>query len=164
MRNYVLLVSLVCLSAVVAMAQNTGKVSNGWACSKPDKANTLDVGDQPGHTYSIVQFKCTSTKGEYAGVKEKEGTATEFDEVKGNKLTGHGVFIETFANGDKATFTYQPSGTLKDGKVQTLGDTWQATSGTGKFKGLKASGTCSGTGTADGGSTLTCTGTYSLPK
>ena len=164
MRKFVLVVGLVCLCATVTLAQSEGKVSNGWACSKPDKVNTLEVGDEPGHTYSIVQFKCTSTKGEYAGVKEKEGTATEFYEIKGNQMTGHGVFIETFANGDKATFPYQPSGTLKDGKMQTLGDKWQAAGGTGKFKGLKASGTCTGTGTADGGSTLTCTGTYALPK
>ena len=164
MRKFVFVVGLVCLCATVALAQNEGKVSNGWACSKPDKANTIEVGDEPGHTYSITQFKCTSTKGEFAGVREKEGTATEFDEIRGNKLTGHGIFIETFANGDKATFTYQPSGAIKDGKVGSLGDKWQATSGTGKFKGIKASGTCTGNGNADGGSTLACTGTYSLPK
>ena len=164
MRKFVFVVGLVCLCATVALTQKEGKVSNGWACSKPDKANTLEVGDAPGHTYSITQFKCTSTKGEFAGVREKEGTATEFDEIEGNKLTGHGVFIETFANGDKATFAYQSSGAIKDGKVGSLGDKWQATSGTGKFKGIKASGTCTGNGNADGGSTLACTGTYSLPK
>jgi hypothetical protein len=164
MRKIVFAVGLVFLCATVALAQNEGKVSNGWACSKPDKTNTIEVGDQPGHTYTIAQFKCTSTKGEFAGVREKEGTATEFDEIKGGKLTGHGIFIETFANGDKATFTYQPSGTIKDGKVGSLGDKWQATSGIGKFKGIKASGTCTGNGNADGGSTLACTGAYSLPK
>src|SRR5512141_2775954 len=126
MKKFVFAVGLVFLCATVALAQNEGKVSNGWACAKPDKVNTMEVGDEPGHTYSIVQFKCTSTKGEWAGVREKEGTATEFEEIKGNKLTGHGVFIETFANGDKATFTYQPSGTMKDGKLQTIGDKWQA--------------------------------------
>jgi hypothetical protein len=164
MRKVVFVVVLVCLCATVALAQNEGKVSNGWACAKPDKANSIDVGDEPGHTYSITQFKCTSTKGEYAGVREKEGSATEFDELKGGKLTGHGIFIETFANGDKATFTYQLDGAVKGGKVGTLGDKWQATSGTGKFKGIKASGTCTGNGTPEGGSSLACTGTYSLPK
>jgi hypothetical protein len=36
--------------------------------------------------------------------------------------------------------------------------------GTGKFKGIKASGTCKGTGTPEGGMSLACDGTYSLPK
>jgi hypothetical protein len=48
--------------------------------------------------------------------------------------------------------------------MTTIGDKWQAVSGTGKFQGIKASGTCAGTGTPEGGSTLACTGTYTLPK
>jgi hypothetical protein len=162
MRKLVFVVGLVCLCGAIAVAQNTGKVSNGWACEKPTDTKTIEVGDMPGHTYTVSQFKCTSTKGVYAGVREKEGTATEFDETKDGKMTGHGIFIETFANGDKATFTYQPSATIKDGKVTTIGDKWQAASGTGKFKGMKASGTCTGTGTPEGGSSLACTGTYTL--
>lgn len=164
MRQLVFVVGLFCLCAGFASAQNQGKVSNGWSCAKPTDMKTINVVDQPGHTYTIGQFKCTSTKGEYAGVKEKEGTATEFEEVKDGKLTGHGVFVETFANGDKATFTYQPAGTIKDGKMSSMSNKWQAVSGTGKFKGLKASGTCTGTGTPEGGSNLACNGTYSVPK
>ena len=76
---------------------------------KPTDTKTINVGDEPGHAYAVSQFKCTSTKGEYAGVKEKEGTATEIDEIKGGKLTGHGTFMESFANGDIAQFTYQLS-------------------------------------------------------
>ena len=45
-------------------------------------------------------------------------TGTEFAEVTGNKSSGHGVFVETFANGDKATFTYQFTGAVADGKMQ----------------------------------------------
>ena len=164
MRKLVFVVGISCLSASIALAQNQGKVSNGWSCAKPTDMKTINVGDQPGHTYTISQFKCTSTKGEYAGVKEKEGTATEFEEVKNGKLTGHGVFVETFANGDKATFTYQPMATIKDGRIAGMSNMWQAVSGTGKFKGLKASGTCTGMGTPEGGSNLTCNGTYSVPK
>jgi hypothetical protein len=164
MRKPICVVGLVCLCAALALAQNEGKVSNGWSCGKPTDTKTLNVGDEPGHTYAVSQFKCTSTKGAYAGVKEKDGAATEFDEIRGGKLTGHGVFIETFANGDTATFTYQPSSTIKDGKMTTVGDKWQAVNGTGKFKGIKASGTCKGTGTPEGGMSLACDGTYSLPK
>jgi hypothetical protein len=95
--------------------------------------NSIEVGDQPGHAYAIEQIKCNSTKGEYAGVQEKEGTGTEFIEVTGNSSSGHGVFVETFANGDQATFTYQFTGTMKDGKMQSGTNKWQATNGIGKF-------------------------------
>jgi len=32
---------------------------------------------------------------------KKDGAATEFAEKTGNASTGHGVFVETLANGDK---------------------------------------------------------------
>ena len=54
---------------------------------KPAMGNSIEVGDQPNHAYAIDQIKCTSTKGEIGGVKEKEGTGTEFAEV-----VGRGVF------------------------------------------------------------------------
>ena len=162
MRKSVLLLGLVYLSATVALAQ--GKVENGWACGKPAMANSIEAGDQPNHAYAIDQIKCTSTKGEIAGVKEKEGASTEFAEITGNSSKGHGIFVETMANGDKITFTIQPTVTIKDGQMQSGSDKWQATGGTGKFKGIKGSGTCKGTGSADGSSNWTCSGTYTLPK
>ena len=162
MSKPVLVVGLVCLFASGALAQ--GKVANGWACGKPAMGQSIEVGDQPNHAYSIDQIKCTSTKGEIAGLKEQEGTGTEFAEITGNSSRGHGVFVETMANGDKIHFTYQTTATIKDGKMQSGSNKWQATGGTGKFKGIKASGTCSGTGSADGFTNWTCTGTYSLPE
>ena len=68
------------------------------------------------------------------------------------------------ANGDKIYFTYQPTGTSKNGVMQSGSNKWQATGGTGKFKGIKGNGACSGKGNADGSTNWTCTGTYSLPK
>lgn len=162
MRYTVLAVVLVCLSATLALAQ--GKVENGWACGKATIANSIEIGDQPHHSYMIAQFKCTSTKGEIAGVKDKEGTATEFDEITGNSLKGHGIFVETMANGDKIIFNYQPMATLKDGQMETGSNKWQATSGGGKFKGIKTSGTCKAKGNPDGSANFTCSGTYTLPK
>ena len=162
MRKLVLVVALMCLCASLALAQ--GKVANGWACGKAAVAHNIEVGDQAGHAFAIDQIKCTSTKGEIAGVREKEGTGTEFAEISGNSSQGHGVFLETMANGDKINFTYQFTGTLKNGMMATGSDKWQATSGTGKFKGIKASGTCTATGNAVGSMAYTCTGTYSIPK
>ncbi|HXW93665.1 MAG TPA: hypothetical protein VEK33_24155 [Terriglobales bacterium] len=161
MRKPVLVVSLVCLGATVALAQ--GKVANGWACGKPAMANSIEVGDQPNHAYAIDQIKCTSSKGEIAGVREKEGTGTEFTEVTGSSSKGHAVWVETMSNGDTIYATYEPTLTLKDGQIESAADKWQYTGGTGQFKGIKGSGTCKGTGSADG-SNWTCIGTYSLPK
>jgi hypothetical protein len=162
MRKFVLVVGLMCLSASVALAQ--GKVSNGWACGKPAPAQSIDVGDQANHAYSLAQIKCTSTKGEIAGVREKEGTGTEFAEVKGNASSGHGVFVETMANGDTINFSYKTSAAIKNGQLQSGTNKWQATGGTGKFKGITGIGTCKGTGNPDGSTTWTCAGTYSIPK
>jgi hypothetical protein len=163
MRKLMLVVSLMCLCASLAMAQD-GKVSVTWSCAKPAVAHSIDVGDQAGHAYTIDQIKCTTTNGEIAGVKEKEGTGTEFAEISGNRSTGHGVYVETLTNGDKIHYTYEFTGTLKDGQMTSGSNKWRATSGTGKFKGIKASGTCTTTTGADGGFTDTCNGTYSIPK
>src|SRR5229473_8414422 len=161
MRKPVLILGIVCLCATGALAQ--GRVANGWACGKPAMGNSIEVGDQPNHAYSIDQIKCTSTKGEIAGVKEKEGTGTEFAEITGNSSTGHGVFVETMANGDKLDFVYQFTGTTKEGHIEAGSNKYQATNGAGKFKGIKASGTCKGTGKEDGSVDWACTGTYAIP-
>jgi len=164
MRRPVLVVGVLCVCASLAAAQGkTGKTSNGWACPKPADAHSIEVGDKAGHAYSIDQITCTATKGEIAGVKEKEGTGTEFSEVTGNSMKGHGVFVETMANGDKIHFAYQFTGTTKDGQLQSATDNYHAISGAGKFTGIKASGTCKGTGKADGSVDWACTGTYSIP-
>ena len=162
MRKSVFSICMVCLCASFALAQ--GKVANEWKCAKPAMQHSVEVGDQPNHAYSISQTKCAATKGEIGGVKEKEGTGTDFIEVTGNNSSGHGVFVETMANGDKINYTYTASGTMKNAQMASGTNKWQASGATGKFKGIKASGTCKGTGNPDGSITWTCSGTYSLPK
>ena len=164
MRKLVLAVGLMWVCASLAVAQGKGKMDNAWVCAKPAVAHSIQVGDQPGHAYSIDQITCTASKGEIAGVAEKVGTGTEFAEGTGTSSQGHGVFVETMANGDKLHFTYQFTATLKNGQMQSGSNKFQATSGTGKFQGIAASGICTGTGSADGSVTWSCTGTYSIPK
>src|SRR5258708_32802745 len=160
MRSLLLVVGVVCVCASLALAEGkTGKTANGWACPKPAEAHSIAVGDKPGHAYSIDQITCTSTKGEIAGVREKEGAGTEFAEVTGNNMKGHGVFVETMANGDKLHFVYQFTATTKDGKMQSGSNKWQSTSGAGKFKGIKANGTCTGRRQEDGAVDWGCSGT-----
>lgn len=162
MRKLVLIGGLVCLCATVALAQ--GKIASEWKCAKPAMMHALEVGDQPGHAYAIDQVKCTAVKGEMAGAKEKEGTGTEFADVNGDKSSGHGLFVETLASGDKAHITYQFTATTKNGQFQSGSNKWQISGGTGKLKGAKGSGSCTAKGNPDGSSNFTCNGTYTLSK
>ena len=167
-RLVVVLIAVMAASAGVALGQGaapaSGKVDVEWKCPAPNPVNMLPVGDKPDHAYVIEQFKCVGTGGEIAGVKHKDGEGTEFVEATGNTSKGHGVFVETLANGDKLTFSYTLTGTSKDKKMVSGNNSWKATSGTGKFKGLTSSGTCTAKGQPDGGIVFTCIGTYALAK
>jgi hypothetical protein len=162
MRNLLLVFSALGLSVSLAVAQ--GKVDSQWNCGKATDAHSINVGDQADHAYAIAQFTCTALKGEIEGLKEKEGTGTEFDDVKGNSSKLHGVFVETVSNGDKIHVSYHGSGTTEKGLMQSAQDEWTITGGTGKFKGAKGKGTCKGKGNPDGSSTFDCMGEYTLAK
>lgn len=163
MRNLFLVLFALGLSASVALAQ--GKVDSQWNCPKPTDAHSIDVGDQPGHAYSIAKISCTATKGEIEGQNEKDGMETEFDDVKGNSTHAHGVFVETLPSGDKLYISHQGSGKVaENGQLQSASNAWTITNGTGKFKGAKGKGTCKGKGNPDGSSTWDCTGEYTLAK
>lgn len=116
------------------------------------------------HAYGIDQVTCTATKGEIAGIKEKDGVATEFAEATGNASKGHGIFVETLANGDKVTVVYQFTGTMNNNQFVSGSNTWTATGGAGKVKGMTGKGTCKAKGNPDGTADFDCTGTYSIPK
>jgi hypothetical protein len=162
MRKLVLGFCFVFGSASVAMAQ--GKVAVKWDCAKATVAHNLEAGDQPGHVYSISQVKCTATSGEIAGIKQKEGVGTEFHEITGDADRFHGVFVETLANGDKITYKYDGSATIKAGLLEAASNKWLATSGTGSLKGIKALGSCKATGKPDGGALFDCSGDYTAAK
>ncbi len=147
-----------------AAAAGTGKIAASWKCAPPNPMNAIPVGDEPGHAYTIDQGKCTATKGEIEGIKEVEGTATEFGEVKGSTVKGHGVFLESLANGDKIAINYDFTGTMVNNLPSGGSNKWTVASGTGKFKGIKGTGTCTGKGNPDGSANYECTGTYTLPK
>ena len=145
------------------MAQ--GQVAVTWSCPKATPAHSIEVGDQPNHVFSIAQVKCPATKGEIAGVKQKEGVGTEFHEITGTEDRFHGTFVETLTNGDRITYRYEGTATIKDGQlIETTSHKWSSIVGTGVFKGIKASGTCKGMGKPDGTAVFECTGKYSLPK
>ena len=159
MRKLLLVVFSLLLFATAAMAQ--GKIDTKWHCLKPATEHKLDVGDMPDHTYSIAQGTCSATASD-SGFAEKSGAYTEFDEMWKASMTGHGRYNVTMDNGDKLYYTYETSGPTEPGKP--VSNKWKINSGTGKYKGIKASGTCSGKRSADGSSDWACTGTYSTGK
>ena len=167
MRRLTTLAAALCLVAPVvaapgqtAAAQNTINVT--WKCAPPNPMNSLPVADKPNHAYAIDQATCTTTKGEIGGVKEKDGSATEFMEVTGNTSKGHGIFVETLTNGDKIFYSYTLTGTTNNNVFQSGGNSWTITGGTGKFKGITGKGTCKGKGNPDGSADFDCTGTYAI--
>jgi len=163
MKTFALTVLAVISVGSVSFAQ-TNKISTVWKCAAPNPANALPVGDAPDHAYVVEQTKCTTTSGEVGGVKQKEGMATEFADAMGANSKGHGVFVETLANGDKIFYNYEFTGTSKDNKFDTGANKFTIASGTGQFKSIKGSGSCRAKGSPDGTAEFTCTGTYTMAK
>jgi hypothetical protein len=159
MRRLVFVVSSLLLFASAAMAQ--GKIETKWHCLKPATEQKLDVGDMPDHTYSIMQGTCNATASD-SGFAEKTGQYTEFEETWKASMSGHGRYNVTMGNGDKVYYTYETSAPTDVTKPAS--NKWKIVSGTGKYKGIKGSGTCSGKRNADGSSDWHCTGTYSMGK
>lgn len=160
MRIIKILCGCALLAFAVATSAQTKNTISG-TCAKPDVEQTVPAGDQPGHAFMIAQGKCV-TKGELGGAMSKEGAFSEHREVTANHLKAWGVFVETYDSGDKAIYNYQMSVAVKDGAVQSGKGTYQATSGTGKMKGIKATGTCQYSAGTDGGTSYTCSGEYTL--
>jgi len=158
---------LVCSCALFAftVAATPAQVKNSISgkCGKADVSQTIPAGDKDGHAFMLQQGKCEAT-GEIGGAKSKEGIFSEHDEATGTHLKGWGVYVETFDSGDKVFYTYQTTGTTKDGAFVSGGNKYQITGGTGKMKGIKGSGTCKLTGNSAGGLDYACTGEYTLAE
>jgi hypothetical protein len=158
MKKIWLVLWLLSLASGVALAQ--GKTNVQWKCDKPSHQHSIPVGDEPGHAYAIEQINCTCIKGDIAGNKMKSGTGTEFLNINGDNVTGHGEFVENMENGDKNLYKYEFSGTLKNGAFQSGSNKWSLIEGGGKMKGGRASGTCKAQGNPDQSISFDCTGTY----
>jgi hypothetical protein len=160
MRKLLLSLAVVLLIAATAGAQ--GKIDSQLKCDKPSAQHSLDVGDKPNHAFSIAHFSCIFSKGEIGGVKDKDGAGTQFDEVTSDSSRYHGYFVENLANGDTIHYSYEGTATMKNSQFASGTHKWKAVRGTGKFAGIKASGSCNGTGAADGSVVWSCDGTYTL--
>jgi hypothetical protein len=153
--------ALALLFASAAAAQT--KITGAQLCQQPDTVGTTDPGDKPGHTMQLVKDACTwTTPLEMAGAKSKDGTSFSFSDVTATHLTNNGTYVAEMDNGDKFYVSFHESATMKDGKPVNSKGTWTFTGGTGKLKGLTGKGTHSVTVNADGTSTVTVDGDYSV--
>ncbi len=152
--------------ALTTVASAQTKISGSQRCAKADVEHSIQVGDTPNHSFVISQAKCTWTKPlEFAGIQDKEGIDTDFAEISGNTSRARGYEVDTLANGDRVSFRYQATMTLKDGVPQSGEPKWTLFGGTGKLKGIKGKGSCKLTSAApDGSITWDCEGEYELPK
>ncbi len=157
MRKLLLVALGLLVSGSVALAQT--KIDTKWHCPKAEAEHKFDVGDAPDHGYWIGQGSCTATSSE-GDLKEKSGQFTEFHEIWKASFTFHGRYNATTDSGDKVFYTYE--GTAPTDATKPASNKWKIVSGSGKNKGIKGSGTCSGKGNADGSFDWECTGTYSM--
>jgi hypothetical protein len=157
MRKLLLVALTLLVSGSVAMAQS--KVDTKWHCSKPAAEHKLDVGDAPDHSYWIGQGTCDATASG-GDLKEKTGAFTEFRDLWKASYNFHGRFNATTDNGDKVNYTYE--GSASTDVTKPAANKWKIVGGTGKHKGIKGSGTCSGKPSADGSGDWECTGTVSM--
>jgi hypothetical protein len=148
-----------CLLVLGSVAMAQGKIDTKWNCAKPSTNPTLEVGDVPAHSYALAQGTCSATS---SASGEKSGAYTEFDEPWKASYTGHGRFNVTMDSGDMVYYTYEASG--PNDIKKPANNKWKIVSGTGKQKGIKGSGSCSGTRHDDGSSDWVCTGTTSMGK
>jgi len=140
MRIFKLLCAIA-LGACLSAAQT--KVSGTAECSEqPSDSHAIEVGDHPGHAYTIGRETCTWTKPlEIAGLKSTGDSAADFMEVDGNKGRDHSSRVGTTDGGDKFYVRTEGTDVLKGQKLESGEGTWSFAGGTGKLKGLKGKGT-----------------------
>ena len=159
MRKLLFIACSLLVFGSVTMAQ--GKVDTKWHCPKESVSHKVDVGDVPDHSYVILQGTCNATASD-SGFAEKTAVYTEFQERWKASSNFHGRFNVTTENGDKVYYTYE--GSFSTDITKPVSWKGKILSGTGKYKGIKGSVTCSGKFNADGSLDAECTGTYSIGK
>ena len=160
MRNFLngsLITGALALLMSAAIAQE--KINTKWHCPNVSASHELQVGDVPEHSYVILQGTCSAVSST-GGIHEKDVSYTEFVESwkESNKFFGR--WNVTTDGGDKIFYTY--GGAETSGSKELTVDKWKISGGTGKYKAIKGSGTCTGRVHDDGSSDWECAGQYSL--
>lgn len=154
---------IVVVSAAASVSAQT-KFTMSGTCGKPDVQQSAPAADAPDHVMTLAQGKCVPvTAAEFGGSPSKEAAFAEHGEVTGTSGKVTGTYVDTLANGEKVYYRYHGTSVLKDGKLQSMQNTWEIVGSSPGLKGIKGQGTCSGKGTPDGGLGFDCTGEYTLP-
>jgi hypothetical protein len=141
---------------LVSTAAAQGKIDTKWHCPNVSANHELQVGDVPDHSYAILQGTCSAVSN--SGLPEKSAEYTEFVESwkESNKFFGR--WNVTLQDGEKIFYSYE--GAESTDSKKPVVDHWKILSGTGKFKSIKGSGTCTGVLHEDGSSDWGCVGEY----
>lgn len=161
MKTIITAILCACAAFAVAAAASTGtSYTLSGACAKPD-TQSIPAGDKAGHAFAIAHGACT-VKDQIAGVTASGGTFAESDDVTAARIKARGIYVETFASGDKVLYEYKVTFTMSNGVMQSGKGKFKAIGGTGKMTGIDAKGSCTYTPGANGGVNFTCTGEYAL--
>jgi hypothetical protein len=146
-------------STVSAQSKFSGTVQ----CGKPDPNYSIEVGDQPGHTYMLQKSSCKwSSVTEISGLKLVDDVGVDTSEEWTTKTTASGSRVVSTDNGDKMFVSTKDSSPIKDKMPTNIAGTFTITGGTGKLKGIKGHGTYKVTPAADGTASVTVEGEYTM--
>jgi hypothetical protein len=146
-------------SAVGAQTKFSGTVT----CAKGDPSYTVEVGDVPGHSYTLEKTSCTwGADTLINGLKITADSGTAIGENWATKTTSNGSRMATMENGDKFFARVHDSSPVKDKMPTNIAGTFTIDSGTGKLKGIKGKGTYKVTVNADGTASVTVEGEYTV--
>jgi len=152
------LIVALCLESFVGLTAAESKVDVKWHCEKPTAEKTVEIGDVPGHIYSLAQGTCEASESK---IGEKTGKYTEFQEGWKSSFNSRGRFIVTLDSGDKVFYTYDAKG---DPVKKTVKENWTIVGDTRKHRGTSATGTCTGKLNDDGSSDWECSRTTAGAK
>jgi hypothetical protein len=163
MKNHLLLLSCIAVLVLASCAVAQTKASGTIDCDKSSPMHVIQIPDRADSSISIGQNKCIWTKSfTIEGVDSKEFISAGFNEVMG--ATIHTTSIGVTHYGNDRVFS-RATGAL-DPKTSTYTGKWTFTSGTGKMRGIKGSGTytCKGKSTEPGaGYICESEGEYTMP-
>lgn len=144
MKRWVLFLAMLLSVAVVLLpGGSAAEEIAGRNTSHTQKIEMMEVGDVPGHFLGVNESHGMAfyTKGPDKGeIIPRMGTSV-FDVVKG-KGTITGYEVKTFKDGSTIVLKWSGTQTPIDGGKRTASDgTWEVAGGTGRFAGVKGSGT-----------------------
>jgi hypothetical protein len=147
MRRWaVIAVTLFAMTVLLVPITQAAEETAGRAVYHTIKAETMEVGDVPGHMIGVYQQAGLGffTKGPASGQIATRASTAYVDTVKG-KGTAINYIVYTFRDGStvvhKATGTITP---VDGGKTGAFEGTYEVAGGTGKFAGAKGKGTFKG--------------------